>query len=243
MWRWACSYSRYEQWPERAVLLRDGVADTDAFFRWVQWHRAPLCARAQVCGPSVCSWQQSFGGFDEVTAELQLLKEAFVHSCVAFGRSLGWQGVESRWHADNVQVWVGVMGTGAYHPRHVHKGSVVRRPWSRAIACCARVASPIDPSIVVGLQLSGAYYVNAPPGSGDIVFHDPRGALPPFEHTLRYPAQVGHMVVFPSWLVHEVLPNALAGEWASARAKRVAVSFNLRGQWEDTSDVSVAFPA
>ena len=110
-----------------------------------------------------------------------------MHSCVAFGRSLGWQGVESRWHADNVQVWVGVMGTGAYHPRHVHKGSVVRRPWSRAIACCARVASPIDPSIVVGLQLSGAYYVNAPPGSGDIVFHDPRGALPPFEHTLSIP--------------------------------------------------------
>ena len=116
-----------------------------------------------------------------------------------------------------------------------------------AVVACHRllcsVTSPLDPSIVVGLQLSGAYYVNAPPGSGDIVFHDPRGALPPFEHTLRYPAQVGHMVVFPSWLVHEVLPNALTGEWASPTTKRVAVSFNLRGQWEDTSDVSVAFPA
>ena len=99
-------------------------------------------------------------------------------------------------------------------------------------------------------QLSGTYYVTVPPGAGNIVFRDPRGALPPFEHTFHHAPRNGDMLVFPSWLVHEVAPTQRAREQASAAGSkpqpqqlRIAVSFNLAGDWDSTSDVSVAFPA
>jgi len=95
------------------------------------------------------------------------------------------------------------------------------------------------PSILFTSQLSGVYYVDVPPGSGELVFRDPRGPLPPFEHSYAHVPKQGAMAVFPSWLVHEVLPTSSA----VGTQHRVAISFNLLGQWESTSDVSVAFPA
>jgi uncharacterized protein (TIGR02466 family) len=79
--------------------------------------------------------------------------------------------------------------------------------------------------------ISGTYYVATPKGSSAIKFEDPRMdrfmAHPPRRAECRpenrafarYPAQAGHVVLFESWLRHEVPASMAAGE-------RVSVSFN-----------------
>ncbi len=79
--------------------------------------------------------------------------------------------------------------------------------------------------------LSGTYYVQVPPGSPGIKFEDPRlerfMAAPPRKSGARsanrawisVPAEAGHVVLFESWLRHEVAPNPID-------ADRVSVSFN-----------------
>ena len=79
--------------------------------------------------------------------------------------------------------------------------------------------------------LSGTYYVRVPRGSPGIKFEDPRMdrfmAAPPRRGDARredrnwvtVPAAAGDVVLFESWLRHEVAPNPIASE-------RVSVSFN-----------------
>lgn len=79
--------------------------------------------------------------------------------------------------------------------------------------------------------LSGTYYVHVPPGAPGIKFEDPRldrfMAAPPRKSTARretrpwgtFPAVAGRVMLFESWLRHEVMPNRVAAE-------RVSVSFN-----------------
>ena len=79
--------------------------------------------------------------------------------------------------------------------------------------------------------LSGTYYVQVPRGSPGIKFEDPRldrfMAAPPRKSRARrearpwitFPAAAGQVVLFESWLRHEVAPNSVAAE-------RISVSFN-----------------
>ncbi len=91
--------------------------------------------------------------------------------------------------------------------------------------------------VVHGLHLhplstiSGTYYVQVPRGSAGLKFEDPRlerfMAAPPRRNRARaknrawvtLPARAGRVVLFESWLRHEVPPN-------QARGERVSVSFN-----------------
>jgi uncharacterized protein (TIGR02466 family) len=80
-------------------------------------------------------------------------------------------------------------------------------------------------------SLSGTYYVQVPAGSPGIKFEDPRldryMAAPPRKARasresrpwITFPAAAGHLVLFESWLRHEVVPNAVDAE-------RISVSFN-----------------
>jgi len=80
-------------------------------------------------------------------------------------------------------------------------------------------------------SLSGTYYVHVPQGSPGIKFEDPRldrfMAAPPRKQSasqesrpwVTFPASAGHLVLFESWLRHEVVPNAV-------NAERISVSFN-----------------
>jgi uncharacterized protein (TIGR02466 family) len=80
-------------------------------------------------------------------------------------------------------------------------------------------------------SLSGTYYVQVPAGSPGIKFEDPRldrfMAAPPRKPTasreaqpwVTFPAAAGQLVLFESWLRHEVVPNG-------ADAERISVSFN-----------------
>ena len=99
--------------------------------------------------------------------------------------------------------WVNVMGRQVVHGLHLH---------------------PLA-------TLSGTYYVQTPRGCSGLKVEDPRldrfMAAPPRRTDGRaenqpwvtIPAQAGHVVLFESWLRHEVPPNPAAGE-------RVSISFN-----------------
>jgi len=79
--------------------------------------------------------------------------------------------------------------------------------------------------------LSGTYYVRVPAGTPGIKFEDPRldrfMAAPPRKATAKretrpwgtFPAAAGQVVLFESWLRHEVVPNRVDAE-------RVSISFN-----------------
>ncbi len=78
--------------------------------------------------------------------------------------------------------------------------------------------------------LSGTYYVQVPAGTPGIKFEDPRldrfMAAPPRKSTRTetrawgtFPAAAGQVMLFESWLRHEVMPNRIDAE-------RVSISFN-----------------
>jgi hypothetical protein len=110
--------------------------------------------------------------------------------------------------SSRVFVWASVHANGSYHRSHYHKNSMV----------------------------SGVFYVRTPPGSGDIVFHDPRGSLPPFGKSLHITPQVGDLVLFPGWLTHEVEPPSVV-----TTQPRISISFNMEGPWDTTADINVGY--
>lgn len=99
--------------------------------------------------------------------------------------------------------WVNIMGRGAVHSGHLHPLSII----------------------------SGTYYVRTPKGSAGLKFEDPRlarfMAAPPRRRGARLgnrpwvvvPAQAGRIVLFESWLRHEVAAQRVAAE-------RISISFN-----------------
>ena len=99
--------------------------------------------------------------------------------------------------------WVNMMPPGTNHSLHLHPLSFI----------------------------SGTYYVQTPPGCSGIKFEDPRldrfmAAPPrinkakPENHTfVTYPAEAGNLVLFESWLRHEVPANLVQEE-------RISISFN-----------------
>lgn len=99
--------------------------------------------------------------------------------------------------------WANVMPHGVVHGLHLHPLSTI----------------------------SGTYYVRVPRGAAGLKFEDPRldrmMAAPPRRTQCRasnrpwvqFEASAGQVILFESWLRHEVPPNP-------ARSERVSVSFN-----------------
>jgi uncharacterized protein (TIGR02466 family) len=91
--------------------------------------------------------------------------------------------------------WVNVMPAGVVHSLHLHPTSFI----------------------------SGTYYVEVPRGAGALKVEDPRlsrmMAAPPRQAHVSVPARSGDVVLFESWLRHEVPPARYAGE-------RISISFN-----------------
>lgn len=101
-------------------------------------------------------------------------------------------------------LWVNLLRPGGHHAAHIHPHSVV----------------------------SGTLYVALPPGAGAIRFEDPRLGLmmaaptrdPAVEEMrsfLTVAPEPGDVLLWESWLRHEVLPHGGKGE-------RISVSFNYR---------------
>jgi uncharacterized protein (TIGR02466 family) len=100
-------------------------------------------------------------------------------------------------------LWINVMDQGGVHSAHIHPHSVI----------------------------SGTYYVDIPKGAADIRFEDPRLAMmmaAPQRKSracrsnqtfARVSPKTGTLLLWESYLRHEVLPN-------TARGKRISISFN-----------------
>jgi len=101
-------------------------------------------------------------------------------------------------------LWVNLLKTGGHHSGHVHPHSII----------------------------SGTLYVEVPKGAGAIRFEDPRlplmmaapqrrrdadGELQPF---VSIPPRAGLLLLWESWLRHEVLPG-------TGRGERLSISFNF----------------
>jgi uncharacterized protein (TIGR02466 family) len=99
--------------------------------------------------------------------------------------------------------WLNIMPHRTAHSLHLHPNSVV----------------------------SGTYYVATPKGCAGLKFEDPRlskfMAAPPRKAKTKptnqlfanYPAEAGNVVLFESWMRHEVTANPVESE-------RVSISFN-----------------
>lgn len=130
------------------------------------------------------------------------LKRLIERQAAHFARELHWDLRGGKPLCDTM--WVNVLPEGGSHSSHIHTNAV----------------------------LSGTYYVKSPPGAGPIVFEDPRHALmmaaPPRKSSAPRPMQTyvseapspGLLVLWESWLRHEVPLNR-------ARGERISVSFNL----------------
>lgn len=119
----------------------------------------------------------------------------------AFAAQLDWDLSAHTLRLDSL--WVNILGEGGSHSGHIHPGSV----------------------------LSGTVYVDMPEGAGALKFEDPRLAMmqaaPPMQtdapelqrrFIYRTP-EVGNVLIWESWLRHEVMPNR-------SEAPRLTVSFN-----------------
>ena len=124
----------------------------------------------------------------------------------AFADALEWD-LEGRELA-MTDCWINIMGRQTTHSLHLHPLST----------------------------LSGTYYVRVPAGCAGLKFEDPRldrfMAAPPRTASARQenrtwitvPAVAGQLVLFESWLRHEVAANSSAA--ANPSAERVSISFN-----------------
>jgi uncharacterized protein (TIGR02466 family) len=146
----------------------------------------------------------SYGSMDrlhEFSSTFMTLRDRLDRHVKAFARSLEWNLMDRR--LAMTDCWVNIMPRQCAHGLHLHPLSVV----------------------------SGTYYVRTPRGCSGLKFEDPRlerfmaapprrAEAPPAQRNhITYPAQAGRVLLFESWLRHEVAASPVAGE-------RVSISFN-----------------
>jgi uncharacterized protein (TIGR02466 family) len=131
-----------------------------------------------------------------VFADLQKQLDAHVRS---FAKTLEFAGAKLALDS----LWINVMEQGAVHTGHIHPHSVI----------------------------SGTYYVTTPKDASAIKFEDPRlpmmmaapakkpNAARGNQRFVTVEPAAGTLLLWESWLRHEVPPNA-------ARGQRISVSFN-----------------
>jgi len=146
----------------------------------------------------------SYSSLDDLTVRAPQFAELERHldkHVAAFARALHYDLGHTKLALDSM--WINLLKPGGVHTSHIHPHSVI----------------------------SGTYYVVVPKGSSALKFEDPRLGLmmaaPPKKTNAPRDAQSfvyvdpapGSLVLFESWLRHEVPPNA-------ARQDRISVSFN-----------------
>ena len=120
------------------------------------------------------------------------LARLLARHAAAFAPELGW---DSRPKLDSL--WVNLLKASGHHSGHIHPHSVI----------------------------SGTFYVEVPKGSGAIRFEDPRlplmmAAPPRADAFVTVEPRPGLLLMWESWLRHEVLPGA-------GKCDRLSVSFNF----------------
>jgi uncharacterized protein (TIGR02466 family) len=143
----------------------------------------------------------SYGSLDRLhrmSSTFATLEVKLRRHVLAFARDLGYD-LDGRELA-MTDCWINVMGRDASHGLHLHPTATI----------------------------SGTYYVQVPRGAPGLKFEDPRldrfMAAPPrradaAQPWVTVPAVAGQVVLFESWLRHEVPAQRVGGE-------RISVSFN-----------------
>jgi uncharacterized protein (TIGR02466 family) len=147
----------------------------------------------------------SYGSLDHlhrISSTFADLEQRLLRHAQAFARHLDWDlGSGALTLTD---CWINIMPERTAHSFHLHPNSVI----------------------------SGTYYVVTPKGCSGLKFEDPRlshfMAAPPrtreakkaHQPFVTYPAEAGKVILFESWLRHEVAANPVADE-------RVSISFNF----------------
>jgi uncharacterized protein (TIGR02466 family) len=170
------------------------------------------CRQLRLDDPAGCRWSTknypggytSYGSvhrMQRLSPTFALLQRKLAPHVAAFAKAVEWDLTGRQ--LDMTDCWINIMPRRTAHSLHLHPLST----------------------------LSGTYYVTVPAGSPGIKFEDPRlerfMAAPPRKAGARahnkpwvtLPAVAGRLVLFESWLRHEVAAN-------SAVADRVSVSFN-----------------
>jgi uncharacterized protein (TIGR02466 family) len=137
----------------------------------------------------------------DVSPTFDALRRKLDRHVAAFAGAVEWN-LEGRDLA-MTDCWISIMPRHTVHSLHLHPHST----------------------------LSGTYYAQVPSGSPGLKFEDPRldrfMAAPPRKLKARrearawitFPAAAGRLILFESWLRHEVAPNRVDAE-------RISVSFN-----------------
>lgn len=150
----------------------------------------------------------SYGSLDKLhrlSSTFGELERYLQRHAQAFARALDWDLGSARLMLTDC--WINIMPRHTAHSLHLHPNSVI----------------------------SGTYYVATPRGCAGLKFEDPRlsrfMAAPPRTTNVRrenqpyvtYPAAAGSVILFESWLRHEVNTNRVAAE-------RISISFNFNWQ-------------
>eukprot|EP00732_Lithocolla_globosa_P005329 Lithocolla_globosa_v1_NODE_5453_length_1237_cov_5.626058.p1 type:complete len:258 gc:universal NODE_5453_length_1237_cov_5.626058:971-198(-) len=151
-------------------------------------------------------WQKR-GGWKKMMIQKEFKQlESFLQDSVdTFLKSIGLEN-EITERSREFHPWATVHERGSSHLGHTHRDCLI----------------------------SGVYYVKMPDFSGNILFDDPRGPLPPFDNKLTISPLLGDLVLFPSWLTHQVSPT-------HGTDPRISIAFNIPGKWETTVGVSEWF--
>jgi uncharacterized protein (TIGR02466 family) len=144
----------------------------------------------------------SYGSLDQLhrlSSTFDRLRVAVDRHVRRFARALEWDPAAGR--LVMTDCWLNIMPLGVAHGFHLHPQSAI----------------------------SGTYYVRTPRGAPGLKFEDPRlsrmMAAPPRRADagqrahVSYPARAGELLLFESWLRHEVPANPV-------KAERISISFN-----------------
>ena len=144
---------------------------------------------------------ESHTGLPPRISQCSALEKILDSHAAKFAKALHWDIRGGKPVCDSM--WVNVLPEGGSHTSHIHTNSVI----------------------------SGTYYVCVPHGAGPIVYEDPRHAMmmaappkkqnAPREHQsqISETPEVGSLLLWESWLRHEVPVNRADG-------LRISISFN-----------------
>lgn len=146
----------------------------------------------------------SYGSWDQLnkmSSTFAHLEKKIDQHVARYAKKLDYELCEGRLKMNSI--WVNIMPEGSLHTAHIHPHSVI----------------------------SGTYYVDLPPRASAIKFEDPRmtffmnspalkvGARQERQRFFSLQPRAGDLVLFESWLRHEVPLN-------SSRRPRLSISFN-----------------
>jgi len=187
-----------------SLLRRDGAAFNRELLKECRQYRDFDDAGRAWSAKSYPGGYTSYGSLDRLhtlSSTFTELERRLDRHVRAFAKTLDWDlGGRGLKMSD---CWINIMPQGVNHSLHLHPNSVV----------------------------SGTYYVATPKGCAGLKFEDPRmscfmaapprrtEAAPHNRPYITYPAEAGHILLFESWLRHEVTSNPL-------KAERISISFN-----------------